>query len=212
MKLQDLFGMLSIINCDGLEGKPKIWLVQACRKDVDPFVSRETDADPVGDLNELKLGADHDYLVAYATCQDEYAYRTVFFSHMLDIVKASDAPMELSWVDLISLANDSMAREYIGSTHKIGSTQKVDTLRGFVSQLTPLNLCLPAEAEEPNASPLNDMTGMAEALPTVVPTAGPTVTPTKSKSLCAVCYSVVQGHHHTPLLAPSPLTARRILA
>eukprot|EP01043_Picozoa_sp_COSAG02_P014674 COSAG02_NODE_609_length_19574_cov_18.178537_10_plen_335_part_00 len=69
--LQELYGLLAATSCPGLRGKPKIWIVQACRVGGAALVAddaAETDAGPV-------LTRNHDFLLTYATMPGNVAYR-----------------------------------------------------------------------------------------------------------------------------------------
>ena len=69
--LQELYGLLAATSCPGLRGKPKIWIVQACRVGGAALVAddiAEIDAGPI-------LTRNHDFLLTYATMPGNVARR-----------------------------------------------------------------------------------------------------------------------------------------
>ncbi|XP_036616404.1 caspase-14-like [Trichosurus vulpecula] len=75
--LSDIFEMFNNENCPGLQGKPKIFVIQACRGDrIDGGVV-QTDSEEV-ELNESekkRLPTSSDYYIVYSTQEDHVALR-----------------------------------------------------------------------------------------------------------------------------------------
>ena len=61
-------------ECPSLEGKPKIFLIQACRGNQRDQVSIESDSDPIMFSNP-SLPADADFLICYASSPGHQSYR-----------------------------------------------------------------------------------------------------------------------------------------
>jgi len=111
VSMASLYGMLSSDNCPGLANKPKIWVVQACRKGGDETV--QTD-DMAGHAPAI-LGAEHDNLITYATSPGHVAYRGLFWKAVHDIMSGDPERAKMSWLDICGQANHSLATQGITS-------------------------------------------------------------------------------------------------
>ena len=113
--VKEMQSMLSISNCPGLKGKPKIWIVQACRPGGDVMitdsVASSTDAAPV-------ITRNHDYLMTYAAMPGNNAIRGVFFRHFHNRIDGlgKERARQVSWMQLIASTNNAMAEEDIDSS------------------------------------------------------------------------------------------------
>lgn len=133
ISLPKLFGALASRAAPALEGKPKIWLVQSCRKgeralldardaeaggDSTSDTRRERVEDgpapawPRADGVERRGGSagftrEHDTLWAYATTPGAPAFRGALFAAFRRVVEAHGP--EASWLELLQLTNAELA-------------------------------------------------------------------------------------------------------
>ncbi len=122
--LADLFGTLSPTAAPGLAGKPKVWLVQACRRGAEELLSgppiapaavpsgadaAAADAAGVGSDTEVarSLTREHDYLWAFATTPGSVAYRGAMMAALRRVVEAEGR--SATWLDLLHRANDVLS-------------------------------------------------------------------------------------------------------
>jgi hypothetical protein len=108
VKLTKLFGMLSPDECFGLRGKPKFWIVQACRTGGDMAVQTDAAA-PVPDDN---LFTEHDNLITFVTSPGRAAYRGRFWKEVRAIMadKGAVEGPKVPWLEICGQANARMAR------------------------------------------------------------------------------------------------------
>ena len=132
--LRGLFGLLA--SAPSLHGKPKICLVQACRKGERPMVISRTKAwrpnnkrvvaeeeeeeDAVAmnlvdavegaaaeeEEGTARLHEEHDFLWGYATSPGNVAYRGALFSALRSVVK--EHGMRTPWIELLHLTNEKL--------------------------------------------------------------------------------------------------------
>merc|ERR1740130_112475 len=108
--MASLYGMLSSDNCPGLASKPKIWIVQACRKGGDETVQTDDATAPA------ILSAEHDNLITYATSPGHAAYRGMFWQAVLDIMSGDPVKhAKMPWMDICGQANHSLATQGVTS-------------------------------------------------------------------------------------------------
>ena len=152
--LRYLFGLLAA--APALVGKPKICLVQACRRGEQPMISsmrtiangavsasaarvdeiaaiggeaRETDAaeDAVDDTLG-QLTEEHDFLFAYATTAGKVAYRGALFGAFREVV--GEVGSATSWIELLHLTNERLCAWSRGREQPLPSMEISSTLRG----------------------------------------------------------------------------------
>ncbi len=78
-------------ECPSLEGKPKIFLIQACRGQRRDRVPIESDSDPIS-FSSSSLPADADFLIGFASAPGHQSYRqsqlgSWFISSVVDVFK-----------------------------------------------------------------------------------------------------------------------------
>jgi len=111
--VKELQSMLSTKNCPGLKGKPKIWIVQACRPGGDEMIT-----DSVASFTDAVLTKNHDYLMTYAAMPGNSATRGVFFRHFHNLIDelGKEQARLVPWMQLIASTNNAMAEEDIDSS------------------------------------------------------------------------------------------------
>ena len=112
VNVNDLYSMLSGSNAPSLKGKPKLWIVQACRGGGDRLTDL-TDSYGLSDADSTpRLSAESDQLHAYATVPDSPAYRGVFWRTFHGICQESvTKARQANFVQLIETVNQRMSIE-----------------------------------------------------------------------------------------------------
>jgi hypothetical protein len=125
ISLQQLFGLLEPSSAPALRGKPKIILVQACRRGEPPMVASRSstahagatedaddgrlsspfpDAPPAVSAEASEaLGELHDFMWAFATTPGTVAYRGALFAAFREVVEEHGC--ETPWHTLLTLTN-----------------------------------------------------------------------------------------------------------
>ena len=109
VSINKLYEMLNSSNAPELAGKPKVWVVQACRGGGDRLFA-DADDDLSNTFDGMKLTDDHDYLCVNATPPGELAWRGVFWQNFERITRepgASEQPFQ----QLFAMTNRKMAEE-----------------------------------------------------------------------------------------------------
>ena len=91
IKIEALTSLFRRNECPSLEGKPKIFLIQACRGSQRDRVPVESDSDPVP-LSSSSLPADADFLICFASAPGHQSYRqpllgSWFISSVVNVFK-----------------------------------------------------------------------------------------------------------------------------
>uniref|UniRef100_A0A1I8HLS6 ANK_REP_REGION domain-containing protein n=1 Tax=Macrostomum lignano TaxID=282301 RepID=A0A1I8HLS6_9PLAT len=146
-KLTDRF-LTSV--CSGLQGKPKVFFVQACRgsrrdRTDAPNSREETDEAPAPVLNDKVLPAESDFLVCFANTPGSAAFRniekgSVYVQTVCDFIE--DNFRELDLGDIMTEVSGHLQRNPVRVKNKLHHVvpQKVDQLsRKELTQLDPSN-------------------------------------------------------------------------
>ena len=91
IKIEAITSLFRRSECPSLEGKPKIFLIQACRGSQRDRVPVESDSDPIP-LSSSSLPADADFLICFASAPGHESYRQAllgswFISSVVDVFK-----------------------------------------------------------------------------------------------------------------------------
>ncbi|XP_020617936.1 uncharacterized protein LOC110055858 isoform X7 [Orbicella faveolata] len=91
IKIEAITSLFRRNECPSLEGKPKIFLFQACHGSRRDTVPVESDSDPIP-LTSSSLPADADFLICFASAPDHESYRQAhlgswFISSVVDVFK-----------------------------------------------------------------------------------------------------------------------------
>ena len=91
IKIEAITSLFRRNECPSLEGKPKIFLFQACRGPGQDRVPVESDSDPIP-LSSSSLPADADFLICFASAPGHQSYRQAllgswFISSVVDVFK-----------------------------------------------------------------------------------------------------------------------------
>ena len=91
IKIEAITSLFRRHECPSLEGKPKIFLIQACRGPRQDRVPVESDSDPIP-LSSSSLPADADFLICFASAPGHQSYRQAhlgswFISSVFDVFK-----------------------------------------------------------------------------------------------------------------------------
>jgi len=91
IKIEAITSFFRRNECPSLEGKPKIFLIQACRGSQRDIVPVESDSDPIP-LSSSSLPADADFLICFASAPGHESYRQAllgswFISSVVDVFK-----------------------------------------------------------------------------------------------------------------------------
>ena len=91
IKIEALTSLFRRNECPSLEGKPKIFLIQACRGSQRDRVPVESDSDPIP-LSSSSLPADADFLICFASAPGHQSYRqpllgSWFISSVVNVFK-----------------------------------------------------------------------------------------------------------------------------
>ncbi|XP_078343062.1 caspase-3-like [Oculina patagonica] len=91
IKVEAITSLFRRDECPSLEGKPKIFLIQACRGTRQDRVPIESDSEPIP-LSSSSLPADADFLICYASAPGHQSYRqpligSWFISSVVDVFK-----------------------------------------------------------------------------------------------------------------------------
>jgi len=90
IKIEAITSLFLCNECPSLEGKPKIFLIQACRGSQRDRVPVESDSDPIP-FSSSSLPADADFLICFASAPGHQSYRTPlgswFISCVVDVFK-----------------------------------------------------------------------------------------------------------------------------
>ena len=131
-----LFRALNSKAAPALVGKPKIFLVQACRTGERPLLAdgptvagamaAAADAAPSA-AAAPQLSDEHDYLWGFATTPGSPAYRGAMFAALLSVVvDLGGGARATSWLELLQRTNEVMASDYDG----LPSMEICSTCRG----------------------------------------------------------------------------------
>ena len=131
-----LFRALNSKAAPALVGKPKIFLVQACRAGERPLLAdgptaagaMAAAAAPRGAVRGGAAASDeHDYLWGFATTPGSPAYRGAMFAALLSVVvDLGGGARATSWLELLQRTNEVMASDYDG----LPSMEICSTCRG----------------------------------------------------------------------------------
>ena len=77
IKVEAITSLFRRDECPSLEGKPKIFLIQACRGTEQDRVPIESDSDPIS-ISSSSLPADADFLICFASAPGHQSYRQRF--------------------------------------------------------------------------------------------------------------------------------------
>ena len=125
--------MLATENAPELEGKPKLWFVQACRGGGDRMADDEL-VDEAGMHAAPFLSTESDQLQTFSAVPDRVAIRGVFWEHFREI--CSEASVRATpFVQLVAKTNQKMA-----VVHKIGPPVSNNTLRDALISAKSLTL------------------------------------------------------------------------
>ena len=91
IKIEAITSLFRRHECPSLEGKPKIFLIQACRGPRQDRVPVESDSDPIP-LSSSSLPADADFLICFASAPGHQSYRQAhlgswFISSVFEVFK-----------------------------------------------------------------------------------------------------------------------------
>lgn len=143
VSLAELLGLFGTTETPALQGKPKIFLVQACHRGQQPVASHAASTLPsefrsLQDMKALEslldanrqLSEDHDYLWGYASTPGTDAYRGALFSAFRQVVYKYGR--ETSWLELLQRTNDKLSQWSVhhSSGHKLPSMEIRSTCRG----------------------------------------------------------------------------------
>ena len=132
-----LFRALNSKAAPALVGKPKIFLVQACRTGERPLLAdgptaagamaAAAAADAAPSAAAPQLSDEHDYLWGFATTPGSPAYRGAMFAALLSVVvDLGGGARATSWLELLQRTNEVMASDYDG----LPSMEICSTCRG----------------------------------------------------------------------------------
>ena len=130
-----LFRALNSKAAPALVGKPKIFLVQACRTGERPLLAdgptaagaMAAAADAAPSAAAPQLSDEHDYLWGFATTPGSPAYRGAMFAALLSVVvDLGGGARATSWLELLQRTNEVMASDYDG----LPSMEICSTCRG----------------------------------------------------------------------------------
>ena len=85
IKIEAITKLFRRDECPSLEGKPKIFLIQACRGSQQDRVPVESDSEPIP-FSSSSLPADADFLICFASAPGHQSYRTRFGSWFISSV------------------------------------------------------------------------------------------------------------------------------
>ena len=85
IKIEAITSFFRRKKCPSLEGKPKIFLIQACRGSQRDRVPVESDSDPVS-FSSSSLPADADFLICFASAPGHESYREALGSWLISSV------------------------------------------------------------------------------------------------------------------------------
>ncbi|KAJ7331227.1 Caspase-7 [Desmophyllum pertusum] len=77
IKVEAITSLFRRDQCPSLEGKPKIFLIQACRGTERDRLPIESDSDPIS-ISSSSLPADADFLICFASAPGHQSYRQRF--------------------------------------------------------------------------------------------------------------------------------------
>ena len=120
IKLEAITSLFRRDECPSLVGKPKIFLIQACRGNRQDRVPVESDSDPIVFSNP-SLPADADFLVCFASAPGHESYRqrfcgSWFISAVFNVFKEFAGTEHV--MDMMLRVNNQVASYYSNEGHK----------------------------------------------------------------------------------------------
>ncbi|NWR11739.1 CASP6 protein, partial [Paradoxornis webbianus] len=149
IKIQEITDMFRGDKCPSLIGKPKIFVIQACRGDKhdDPVIAHDsTDSSSESPVNKTEVDAacvytlptGADFIMCYSVAQGYYSYRdTVNGSwYIQDLCETlRNHGSSLDFLDLLTLVNKKVSYRTVGASKNINAIGKKQ-IPCFTSMLT----------------------------------------------------------------------------
>ena len=115
VQVGDLAKIVNGRGCSQLNGKPKMFFIQACRGKeasdpvpIDIGGSGATDEDALKDSGKRSLPSEADFFFGFSTCQDKVAVRSAYIKVLCDTF--NDHASHMSLYDMMVLVNDKVSQ------------------------------------------------------------------------------------------------------
>ena len=115
VKVGDLAKIVNGSGCPKLNGKPKMFFIQACRGKeasepvpLDNGGSGATEVDALKDSGKRSLPSEADFFFGFSTCQDKVAVRSAYIKVLCDTF--NDHASHMSLYDMMVLVNDKVSQ------------------------------------------------------------------------------------------------------
>lgn len=138
-KLDSIWSLFTNKNCKSLAGKPRLFIVQACRGPLmDPGITMKRVEYDAGPVTEYKIPLHPDFLIAYSTVQGCISWRrnksgSWFIQSLCNELDLNGTRMDI--LTLLTFVNQRVSIDFESSTSDYKTNNKKES-PNFVSMLT----------------------------------------------------------------------------